>query len=75
MKSVEPVAMTRLRVEVRDGGRVDERALQAAGAAGTLRVSDTVVHVVVGPSAERLGAALEETLTTGRGTAHYVRER
>jgi PTS system glucose-specific IIC component len=75
IRRVEPVAMTRLRVEVRDNERVDERALQAAGAAGTLRVSDTVVHVVVGSGAERLGVALEETLTEGRGPAHYVRER
>jgi phosphotransferase system IIB component len=61
--------MTRLRVEVRDKGRVDERGLQVAGAAGTLRVSDTVVHIVVGPGAERLGAALEETLAAGSGAA------
>ena len=65
IKRVEPVALTRLRVEVRDNGRVDERALQAAGASGTLRVSDTVVHVVVGSGAERLGVAVEETLTAG----------
>ncbi|HJR67470.1 MAG TPA: PTS glucose transporter subunit IIBC [Gemmatimonadaceae bacterium] len=65
LKGVEPVAMTRLRVEVRDNGRVDDRALQAAGASGTLRVSDTVVHVVVGSGAERLGVVMEETLTAG----------
>ena len=65
IKRVEPVAMTRLRVEVRDNGRVDDRALQAAGASGTLRVSDTVVHVVVGSGAERLGVVMEETLTAG----------
>ncbi len=69
IKRLEPVAMTRLRVEVRDNARIDERALQAAGASGALRVSDTVVHVVVGSGAERLGVALEETLAVGSTAA------
>ena len=69
IKRLEPVAMTRLRVEERDNARIDERALQAAGASGALRVSDTVVHVVVGSGAERLGVALEETLAVGSTAA------
>jgi phosphotransferase system IIB component len=42
------VALTRLRVQVRDARAIDERALEAAGAAGLLRISDSVVHVIVG---------------------------
>ena len=42
----EPVAVTRLRVQVRDPKAIDERALEKAGAAGVLRISDAVLHVV-----------------------------
>ncbi|MFN2563916.1 MAG: PTS glucose transporter subunit IIBC [Gemmatimonadaceae bacterium] len=45
---VEPVALTRLRVQVRDPRAINESALEAAGASGVLRISDSVVHVVVG---------------------------
>jgi glucose PTS system EIICB or EIICBA component len=54
---VEPVAVTRLRVQVRDPKAIDERALEAAGAAGVLRISDAVLHIVVGD-----GAGGEESL-------------
>jgi glucose PTS system EIICB or EIICBA component len=67
IKSVEPVAMTRLRVEVRDKKHVDEEALQAAGASGVLRASDTVLHVIVGQDVERYAAAMEETLAARSG--------
>jgi PTS system glucose-specific IIC component len=45
---VEHIAVTRLRVQVRDPKAIDERALEKAGAAGVLRVSDAVLHIVVG---------------------------
>ncbi len=56
---VEPCALTRLRVEVRDGRVVDEAALAAAGASGVLRISDALLHVVVGASAAATAAALD----------------
>jgi PTS system glucose-specific IIC component len=59
---VEPVALTRLRVEVRDPRAVDERALAAAGALGVWRVADGVVHVIVGEDAEGYAAALGEAV-------------
>jgi PTS system glucose-specific IIC component len=59
---VESCALTRLRVEVRDAGAVDETALEAAGASGVLRISDSVVHVVVGESAAVTAAALDREL-------------
>jgi PTS system glucose-specific IIC component len=43
---VEPIALTRLRVEIREATAIDEQALEAAGAAGVLRISSTVLHVV-----------------------------
>jgi PTS system glucose-specific IIC component len=48
---IEPVALTRLRVQVRDARAIDERALEAAGASGLLRISDSLVHVIVGDGA------------------------
>jgi PTS system glucose-specific IIC component len=56
---VEPCALTRLRVELRDARALDETALAAAGASGVLRISDSVLHVVVGESARAAAAALE----------------
>ena len=55
---VEAVAHTRIRVETRDVGAVDERALEAAGAAGVWRMSNGVVHVILGDEAPRYATAL-----------------
>jgi PTS system glucose-specific IIC component len=56
---VDVAALTRLRVHVRDAAAIDEGALNAAGADGLMRISDDVVHVIVGPEAERLAAAIK----------------
>jgi PTS system glucose-specific IIC component len=56
---VEPCALTRLRVELRDARAADDSALEAAGASGVLRISDSVMHVVVGESAAATAAALD----------------
>lgn len=55
---IEPCALTRLRVQVRNANQIDEAALAAAGAAGLLRVSESIVQVVVGSDAEKYAAAL-----------------
>jgi PTS system glucose-specific IIC component len=59
---VEPCALTRLRVELRDARSVDESALEAAGASGVLRISDSIVHLVVGESAPAAAAAFDREL-------------
>jgi PTS system glucose-specific IIC component len=64
---VEPVALTRLRVQVRDPRAIDERALQAGGAAGMLRISDSVVHLVVGETAAADAAAVADELHVPAG--------
>src|SRR5689334_1340977 len=58
IESVEAVAITRLRVALADAKRIDEQALERAGASGVMRVSDRVVHVIVGEDAAGLAAAL-----------------
>jgi PTS system glucose-specific IIC component len=55
---IDVVALSRLRVQVKDTRAINEEALEAAGAAGVMPVGDGTVHVVVGPGAEELAAAL-----------------
>jgi len=53
--------ITRLRTEVRDGSKVNQAALKAAGAHGVV-VSGTVVQVVVGPEADTLAEDIEDLM-------------
>ncbi len=55
---VEPCALTRLRVELRNGRAVEESALEEAGASGVLRISESVLQIVVGEGAAEIAAAL-----------------
>ncbi|ROS77067.1 PTS transporter subunit EIIB [Cellulomonas sp. PhB143] len=55
---IEP-CITRLRVEVEDGTKVDEPTLKAAGAIAVVR-SGTVVQVIVGPEADTLASDIED---------------
>jgi PTS system glucose-specific IIC component len=63
--ALESVALTRLRVEVRETSRLRQAQLEKT--AGMLSVSDRVLHLVVGPSAERVAAAVD--LMAERSTA------
>jgi PTS system glucose-specific IIC component len=65
IESVEAVAITRLRVSLRDAGRIDERALERAGVTGMMQVADGLVHVIVGEDAEGYAAALTSDAPTG----------
>ncbi|MFL5493527.1 MAG: PTS glucose transporter subunit IIBC [Gemmatimonadales bacterium] len=58
----ESCALTRVRVELRDHRPLDEAAVEATGAAGVLRVSDSVVHLVLGERAPAVAAALDDEL-------------
>lgn len=49
-----PCALTRLRIELRQGRGVRQSDLVAAGALGLLRVSEHLVHVIVGEDAPHL---------------------
>ena len=53
--------ITRLRCEVKDGSKVDEKGLKAAGAHGVV-ASGTVVQVVVGPEADNLAEDIEDLM-------------
>ena len=49
--AAEWIATTRVRVQLRDAALLDVAALERAGAGGVQRISDDVVHVVVGADA------------------------
>jgi phosphotransferase system IIB component len=48
LKSQQPVALTRMRVELRDVARMDRQALAAAGVPGVMMLEDGVVHLIAG---------------------------
>ena len=60
---VDPAALTRLRVEVRSMREVDERGMEAAGAMATMRVSESVMHVIVGDEAPAIAAAMRSPVS------------
>ncbi|WP_348750703.1 PTS glucose transporter subunit IIB [Pseudomonas rhodesiae] len=48
LKSQQRVALTRVRVQLQDAGRLDEAALRASGVAGVMVLSGGVVHLLTG---------------------------
>ena len=48
LKSQQPVALTRVRVELRDVGRMDRQALNVAGVPGVMMLDEGVVHLLMG---------------------------
>ena len=46
--SPQRVALTRVRVQLQDAGRLDEAALKAAGVAGVMVLAGGVVHLITG---------------------------
>jgi PTS system glucose-specific IIC component len=58
IRTVEGVAITRLRVELHDAARLDEQALTRAGARGVMRLGDGVLHVIVGEDSAGIAAAM-----------------
>jgi PTS system glucose-specific IIC component len=65
--AAEPSALTRVRVELRNHRAVDEAGLEAAGAVGVLRISDSVLHLVLGQRAPGVAAALADELRAPDG--------
>jgi glucose PTS system EIICB or EIICBA component len=57
---VEVVALTRLRVRVRDSGRIKKAEFEKTATNGILVVADRLVHIVVGPNAAGYASAIEQ---------------
>jgi PTS system glucose-specific IIC component len=58
VRSLDAVALTRLRVELADGARFDVVAARLAGVVGILDVGPTVKHLIVGDRARDFAAVL-----------------
>jgi phosphotransferase system IIB component len=48
LKSQQPVALTRVRVELREVARMDRQALTVAGVPGVMMLDNGVVHLITG---------------------------
>lgn len=53
LKSLQHVALTRLRVELHDADRLDPVALRTAGVPGVMSLSDGIFHLLVGLQVKR----------------------
>lgn len=62
IRVVDPVAMTRLRVEITDPALVNDLALADAGVEAAMRVDDQVMHLVVGLNAEQYATEINQQL-------------
>lgn len=58
VKSIEAIALTRLRVELLDAGGYDEKKGASLGVQGVLRAGPQVLHLLLGEAAPRLATAL-----------------
>ncbi len=61
---VDLVAETRVRVEVKDDGRVDAQALERAGLPGAVQVAPHVWHLVAGLDADQYATAMGRRLAS-----------
>jgi len=64
ISKVESAAETRLRVKVKDAGKVDEAALQNSGIAGMVKVGDGLYHLIAGANADQYAAEMRGQLTS-----------
>ena len=56
--SAEAVALTRIRVKVINPALVNERALTQSGSSAVMRLDGNVLHLIVGPKADSIAAAM-----------------
>ncbi len=61
--------LTRLRVDVKDMGSVDEAALKKTGAMGFVKPSEQHIQVIYGPKVEKIAADVRQCLKLGLGAA------
>ncbi|MDR3438265.1 N-acetylglucosamine-specific PTS transporter subunit IIBC [Telmatospirillum sp.] len=57
---------TRLRIEVADNDRIDDRALKALGARGVVRLGVGTIQVVIGPIAEQIADEVQAAIRLAR---------
>jgi N-acetylglucosamine PTS system EIICBA or EIICB component len=62
LQLAEQVAVTRLRFVLRDAGKANSEALKGAGAAGVMKASENVWHVIAGQRAAAIAAVLNRNV-------------
>ncbi len=62
VQQAEACAETRMRVTVADDAMLDERALEAAGVQGILRLPDNVLHLLLGLNADQYAAEMKAAM-------------
>ena len=65
VESLELCAATRLRVKLKSSGLLNEALLRDAGATGSVKISGSIFHIVLGSDAEAFEAALRGVIATG----------
>ena len=65
IQRVDPCAETRLRLVLGNGASVDERAIEAVGVGGLMRLANNTVHLVVGLNADQYAAEMRGQLAAG----------
>lgn len=60
VRSLDAVALTRLRVELSDQARLDDAAARRAGVLAVMPVAPGIVHLIVGDRADQLARAIRE---------------
>jgi PTS system N-acetylglucosamine-specific IIC component len=63
VQAAEHVAVTRLRVVLRDTDKADQEALQSAGAGSVMKATDNVWHIIAGQRAPAIAAAIKLDLS------------
>jgi PTS system glucose-specific IIC component len=64
VRTVDPVALTRLRVEVTDPQAISDAAFQAAGVEAVLRLQPQILHLIVGLNAEQYAQEIGALLSS-----------
>ena len=67
VRSVEPIAETRVRVEVADDSKVDLDALKRAGLTAAVKVGDGVWHLVAGLEAAQYAEGMRRRVAATAG--------
>lgn len=60
LKEIAPCAVTRVRVELSDGKKVDKMRLEAGGVMAVMAVNDNTLHLIVGQAAEQYAREMKK---------------
>lgn len=62
VRALDPIALTRLRIEIADPAQVNDAALSEAGVQAAMRVEDRILHLVVGLNAKQYASEINQRL-------------